>query len=913
MISRDPVAICYSQRFTQYQIRTFLAVFGLFLASSVLADTTTLAIAGASKGTSNVPVTMLFPITRSGDNTYDVQLTYHTVDGTALAGTDYVSTAGTITLPAGASSATIPITLNPNTTSNVDLTFQLQLDSVIGTGPAPSFAAQQKFATGSYAYSLTVADINGDGKPDVIIANYIDGTVSVLLNATAPGATTPSFAAQQTFPVGSGPRSVTAVDLNGDGKPDLIVANSNYMSGDTVSVLLNTTAPGSVTASFTAQSTFMTGTGPQSVTAADVNGDGKSDLIVANETDKTVSVLIITTSPGATTPSFATQHTFVTGTNPTFVTTEDLNGDGKPDLIVTNRGDNTISVLLNTTAPGAVTPSFANQQVFATGAYPASVSAIDVNGDGKPDLIVANDGNSSVSVLINTTQIGFVTSTFALQQTFAAGLAPSSVSAVDVNGDGKPDLIVSSIPLNTISILINTTAPGALTPSFGPQLTFATGQNPYYVATADINGDGKPDLIVANGGDNSVSVLLNTTALGTVLPNFTSQQSFATGMDPYFVTAADLNGDGKPDMVVVNKNDGTVSVFVDTAEPGATTPSFAAPQTFNTGSFPTCVAISDINGDGKPDLIIADYNSQAVLVLLNTTTPGDTTLSFAAVQAFTAGLNPFFVVVADVNGDGRPDVIATNYSSNTVSVMLNTTAPGAATPSFTTQQTFATGNSPSSLAAADINNDGKPDIIATNLNDNSISVLLNTTPPGASTSSFATQQIFATGNGPLSVTAGDINGDGKPDLIETDLNDNTVSVLINTTTSGSTVATFASRQTFAAGGSPASVRAVDINSDGKPDLVVADRANSVSVLFNTSVSGSLTPSFAAYQAFPAGLGPESVAVADLNGDGKADLMVANLDDNTVSVFLNTQYQVTTMGSPGTGTIVHDYIFANGFE
>ena len=123
--------------------------------------------------------------------------------------------------------------------------------------------------------------MNGDGRPDLLVANAHSDTVSVLLNTTAPGATTPSFAAQQTFATGSGPDSVTAADVNGDGRPDLLVANA---SSGTVSVLLNTTAPGATTPSFAAQQTFATGSGPDSVAAADVNGDGRPDLLVANLT-----------------------------------------------------------------------------------------------------------------------------------------------------------------------------------------------------------------------------------------------------------------------------------------------------------------------------------------------------------------------------------------------------------------------------------------------------------------------------------------------------------------------------------------------------------------------------------------------------------------------------------------------------
>ncbi|HSN01231.1 MAG TPA: FG-GAP-like repeat-containing protein, partial [Rudaea sp.] len=325
---------------------------GALLASPALADTTTLTVAAASKGTSSVPVSLPFPVNRSGDLGYPIVLNYHTVDGTALAGTDYTAVSGTIMLPANAAGGTIPVTLSANTGSTDNLTLQLQLDSVVGVGPTPQMSAQQTFATGTAPYSVTAADLNGDGKPDLIAANRSDNTVSVLLNTTAPGAATHSFAAQQTFATGLTPFSVTAADLNGDGKPDLIVANQN---SNTVSVLLNTTAPGAALPSFAALQTFATGAGPASVSAADLNGDGKPDLIVVNASD-TVSVLLNTTASGPATSSFAVQQTFATGTAPIAVTTADLNGDGKPDLIVANHDDNTVRILFNTTAPGAATP-----------------------------------------------------------------------------------------------------------------------------------------------------------------------------------------------------------------------------------------------------------------------------------------------------------------------------------------------------------------------------------------------------------------------------------------------------------------------------------------------------------------------------------------------------------------------------
>src|SRR5207245_2226375 len=201
------------------------------------------------------------------------------------------------------------------------------------------------------------------------------------------GAAPPSFAAKQDFPTSTTPVSVTVGDLNGDGKLDLAVANLN---SNTVSVLLNTTAPGAAMPSFAAKQDFPTGTTPFSVTVGDVNLDGKLDLAVANSNSNTVSVLLNTTAPGAATPSFAAKQDFNTGTTPRSVTVGDVNLDGELDLAVANVNSNTVSVLLNTTAPGAATPSFAPKQDFATGTTPVSVTVGDVNGDGKLDLRFAN-------------------------------------------------------------------------------------------------------------------------------------------------------------------------------------------------------------------------------------------------------------------------------------------------------------------------------------------------------------------------------------------------------------------------------------------------------------------------------------------------------------------------------------------
>jgi hypothetical protein len=446
------------------------------------------------------------------------------------------------------------------------------------------------------------------------VANYAANTFSVLLNTTAAGDTTLSFAAQQTFATGAGPASIVTADLNGDGKPDVIAAN---YSSNTVSVMLSTTASSAATVNFSAQQTFASGSVPYAVTSADINGDGVSDLITANDIGNSVSVLLNTTVPGAATPSFAAQQTFATGVNPQALTAVDLNGDGRPDLVTTNYAANNVSVLLNTTVAGAATPSFATQKTFATGTTPVAITTADINGDGKPDLLVANQGAATVSVLLNTTAAGATTPSFAAQQTFATGSLPYSVAAADLNGDGEPDLIVANYSSNTVSVLLNTTAPGATTPSFAPQQTFATGTHPISVTAADVNGDGKPALVVANYGTSNVSVLLNTTAAGATTPSFAAQQTFAAGLNAYSITADDLNGDGKPDLVVANYGADTVSILLNTTAPGATTPSFAAQRTFATGSGPQSVTSVDLSGDGKPDLVIANSAANTVSVLFN--------------------------------------------------------------------------------------------------------------------------------------------------------------------------------------------------------------------------------------------------------------------------------------------------------
>jgi hypothetical protein len=172
----------------------------------------------------------------------------------------------------------------------------------------------------------------------------------------------------------------------------------------------------------------------------------------------------------------------------------DLNGDGKPDLAVTNYLSSTVSVLL-----GNGNGTFGPKIVFGTGSGPHSVAIGDLNGDGKPDLAVTNYVSYTVSVLL-----GNGNGTFGPKTDFGTGLEPNSVAIGDLNGDGKPDLAVANYYSNAVSVHL-----GDGNGAFGPKTDFGSGSNPVSVAIGDLNGDGKLDLAVANQLFSTVSVLLN--------------------------------------------------------------------------------------------------------------------------------------------------------------------------------------------------------------------------------------------------------------------------------------------------------------------------------------------------------------------------------------------------------------------
>ncbi len=866
------------------------------------------------------------------------------------------STSLTVTVPIGATFA--PITLL-NTATGL-ATYSTQFFNPVfspskGSITLNDISPKVNFTVGWAPKTVSIGDIDGDGKPDLAIANEYDNTISVLRNTGNNG--TVSFALKVDFATGSNPKIVAIGDINGDGKPDLV---TNNVSNNSVSVLRNTSSSGTI--SFATKVDFTTGGNPQSVTIGDLDGDGKPDLAIASWSSNTISVLRNTGSSG--TISFATRVNFTTGSGPYSLTIGDIDGDGKPDLAVVNRDNNTISVLRNTSSSGIM--NFATKVDFTTGSSPYQLAIGDIDGDGKLDLTTANIDSDSVSVLRNTSSSGTVS--FATKVDFTTGTnsEPFALAIGDIDGDGKPDLAVATSGYNTIAVLRNISSSGTV--SFGAKVDFGTSLSPSFISIGDIDGDSKPDLLITNNGINgTVSVLRNNpqpppspptitsfapsscaigatfsitgtgfnttpannvvffgatratvitasaTSLTVIVPigaNFApitvlntltalvaystqffkpifsptkgsitstdlaAKVDFATNSATKSVAVGDIDGDGKTDLAIVNGGNNTVSVLRNTGSSGLV--NFATKVDFTTGINPWSVAIGDIDGDSKPDMVIANYNSNTVSILRNTASIG--VLSFALKVDFTSGIHPKSVTIGDIDGDGKPDLVIANDSSNSVSVLRNTGSSGFI--NFAPKVDFATGSFPSSVAIGDIDGDEKPDLAIPNDSSNTVSVLRNISISG--TVSFAIKVDFGTGTQPTSLALGDINGDGRLDLAIANRSSNTISVLRNISTSG--VLSFAPKVDFATGSSPRFVAIGDMDGDGKSDLAITNQgSNTISILRNTS--NNATVSFTTKVDFITNTQPNTLAIGDIDGDGKPDLAIEN-GGNTVSLYRN---------------------------
>jgi hypothetical protein len=350
--------------------------------------------------------------------------------------------------------------------------------------------------------------------------------------------------------------------------------------------------------------------------------------------------------------------------------------------------------------------------------------------------------------------------------------------------------------------------------TFRAEQTYTVGGGPFAVASGDLNGDGKADLVTTARQASSLSVLL-----GNGDGTFQAEQTFAVGTGPYSVRLADFNGDGKLDAVVANHGGAGVSLLL-----GNGNGTFQAQRTFAAGNGAFAVDAGDFNADGKLDVVVANGNAFTFSLLAGN---GDGT--FQAQQTFGVGDSPFGVRIGDFNGDGKPDLATANYYGNSLSVLL-----GNGNGTFQTQRTFETGSAPNSVAAADFNGDGKLDLVVADGGGNTTSVLF-----GNGDGTFQNRQAYDVGITPFSAVAGDLNGDAFADIAVADFNGGTVSVLF-----GNGNGTFQAQRTFTVGTGPVAVAIGDLNGDGLSDLAVANSGvNTVSVLLSGANGGYVGPTY----------------------------------------------------------------------
>ncbi len=754
----------------------------------------------------------------------------------------------------------------------------------------PSFAAPQTYLAGSNPADIVNADFNGDGLFDVAVANQSSpGFVNVLLNNGAGG-----FGVPKSYPTGgAGCRSLTVADVSGDGKLDLVVANSGSAN---VAVLR-----GSGTGAFRRPITYAAGTNPRSLNLADVNNDGVTDIALATDINFSTTASVMLGQGGGAFQLFAS-YSFDTAV--AAVTVGDFNADSRLDLAAAGHHDNSskFAILLGN---GDGTFAFGQQ---STSASPGDITTADFNEDGILDLAVPSSASAANTIAIWQGTGG---GTFFQSQTYTVGAGVKAVEAADIEGDGAIDLIVSNTEAATIDVLLGQgtgtfdTAvryPGGASPSEATVRDFTgdgifdvavankafnhgsvtllrgigdgtfhgavpivdAGTNPIAIAATDFNADADPDLVVANGCCQSGSLSI---ALGAAGPNFNPKTNYYVGEFTKTLAVTDFDGDGVPDVSAAVNAPGSVSVTLGNSDGTLQT----APLTSMQNALFT-VVIADFNVDGKNDVagMTGDcciFGGDDLMLFL-----GNGDGSFQPPTITDVGYSIRDLAVGDFNEDGLPDIAFGDYQNGPnpakATILLNTGGGNFGSPI-----TYPIGNSPWQIAVADFDSNGDLDLAFACNYGGGVNVLL-----GNGNGTFQSAQVFDAGEESRSVTIGDFDGSGTPDMAVTNVDTDTVEILL-----GNGDGSFQTAISHPGGGRPNSVMNGDFDGDGDLDLAVTDQQGRLNVLLGNG-NGTFQPLVSYGNVTDHMLG----TVADLDGDGILDIAAGigiwGGDDASVAVY-----------------------------
>ncbi len=597
---------------------------------------------------------------------------------------------------------------------------------LLGNGDG-TFQPQIVIASVTQPSSIAIGDFNADGKPDLVISNGTLNSIIVLL-----GNGDGTFQAPVAYSTPSAATSVAAGDFNQDGHLDLAVGDSSAA----VSIFL-----GNGDGTFQQPRDLLVLDGVNAVIVGDFNHDGVADLAVTYGQENAVSILL-----GNGDGTFQPRTDFLTGNYPTGLAAGDFNGDGRLDVVVMNGGDRTFSILL-----GNGDGTLQAAQDFALPAEPTAVAVQDFNRDGKADLAIVLSEIGALSIIA-----GRGDGTFPTPQAYGGSQGSWAIAAGDFNGDGKLDLVTTNLLDNSISVFS-----GVGDGTFEIGVAAPTAPVPVAAAVGDFNQDGRLDLAVVNQTCTSLPCTSGSVSvfMGNGDGTFAPRLDYTAGNIPVAVTVADFNGDGIPDLAVVNNGFGfsdTVSVFL-----GKGDGTFLSGGTLVTGTGPTQAVAADFDGNGTMDLAVA-FNGGISII------PGQGAGAFGPRIDYPIASGAKEVAVGDFNQDGKPDLAVTTPDS--VVVLLGngdgTFQPGVSYPvdSITNLD---------SILVGDFNGDGKPDLLVGKSN-NAVSILV-----GNGDGTFLPAVDIPMGQSERGWVAGKFDGDGGLDLAAASVGPNAVFVALN--------------------------------------------------------------------------------------------------------------------------------------
>lgn len=765
------------------------------------------------------------------------------------------------------------------------------------------FVSATEIPAGGVPYSDGIAgDFNGDGKGDLVamVANY-DSSNSVYTHALSvvQGNGDGTFQNAVLTTIVDACAVLVVGDVNGDNKDDILVVHATGQCGNTASSFDVYLSKGD--GSFTQGSNY-------SISQYAVVGGG----LFVTTTSGHLDVFAVVNPGDGTTPSNVVtvlgngDGTFSATPNSVVLSSElysavvgDLNADGLLDIAGLDYNTNQLTVYV---AGSASTYSAAGYDT-SDGIWDASdVTLGDLTADGKPEIVTTNEAanDNTLSIFVNnadgTFQRGVYYDSVSSGDANSTGSnpAPWAVSIADVNGDGKADLVVTNYNSSDITILLGKGDGTVSVPTTG----YATGGGAQTRAVvADFNGDGYPDIVVTDE-EFSFAFLQaqGDGTFGAALNYYEPIGDQALGYNNYGMASADLNGDGVLDFVIGGcSTNGGVTVFLSRGD-GSLQPGVIYGGSAGLGPCLEFVAVADFNKDGKLDIAATSSGSNNVVIL---TGKGDGTFTVGA-PLTTGGSEPYDLVAADFNSDGYPDLAVINFnagSGSNIGVLLNDKSGN-----FQAAVSYPLSNSAwKGIAAGDLGN-GQIDLIIPYYGGSSVAMLL-----GNGDGTFQPETDIAVGaNDPQVVTLADLNSDGHVDIIATLGNGSgdDIGILWGAgVVSG--VPTFNAAPTFLASSlqndildapSPQSVHVVDVDGDGNQDLVYSNgKYGTAGVLF-----GAGSGSFYDPVEYPAGRYPLGLAVADVNSDGSNDVVVASRDFAGVTVLLNGN---------GNGAVLSNYTIA----